>query len=322
MVYVVPSSLDKSERLIFVKHYDWEAENPTLTYSGPLSVSGCTILRDKLRHMIRIGQCAEEPPLEPVEVLAVISTKEIKLLDTSASVQELELSSGSVIVVQADGISVDRQGPLPLAYGPHGHTLRSVPVCGHLVLVALFNQTLQGDVIMSTWPTRARPYQLRVHKSMLSLIPYFKATFTNGMYESVNGRDPIHLKVGIDVEEHILREFLAFLYIRDCRRLGELSPASLISLLPLSDYYGFEELTQAVVNALGKLYAYFTGDLALQVLTTIHPLQFANKSALERVALDYIAYNFACVGKLPAFREQLDDEIYGKAVDNVARTRC
>jgi hypothetical protein len=107
----------------------------------------------------------------------------------------------------------------------------------------------------------------------------------------------VNLEIPIDVQQVVVAESLFFLYLRNSARVTKLAPTLSLALLRLSDYYGFEELSQAVVDALGKCYSSLTGELALQVLKMIHP-RGLERAQVEDMALTYIACNFSEVGKL------------------------
>jgi hypothetical protein len=106
--------------------------------------------------------------------------------------------------------------------------------------------------------------------------------------------------------------------LRNSAGTAKLALALRLALLRLADYYGFEDLSQAVADGFGKCYSSLKGELALEVLKSIHPLGLDN-AQVEDIAFTYIALNFSEVGKLAVFCEQLEDEIYEKVVDYVAR---
>jgi hypothetical protein len=206
-----------------------------------------------------------------------------------------------------------------LAYPSYGQTYPRPATVDNPVLKALYRQAMHSeltDVVLSS-PSNSPPFQVTAHKSILALIPYFKSVFTSGMSES-KATGVVNLEIPIDVEQVVLMEFIDFVYLRNNGRIANLARTLLLPLLSLADYYGFEELCQAIMDALGKCYSSLTGELALQVLKTIHPLEL-DKAQVEDMALTYIACNFSEVGKLTVFREQLEDEIYEKVVDYVAR---
>jgi BTB/POZ domain len=265
-----------------------------------------------------------ECPLAPenIQILELVSSTEFRILDVSMSIMNLRLLHGSVIVVQRKGSTPDNFDiqTTGLAYPPHGQTCPRHPTVDNPVLKALHSQAMRSeltDVVLSSSRTSFPPFQVTAHKSILALIPYFKSVFTSGMSES-KASGVVNLEIPIDVEDVVLMEFLYFVYLRNDGRIAMLAPALLFPLLRLADYYGFEELSQAIMDALGKCYSSLTGELALQVLKTIHPLGL-DKAQVEDMALTYIACNFSEVGKLTVFREQLEDEIYEKVVDYVAR---
>src|SRR5262249_53399617 len=151
---------------------------------------------------------------------------------------------------------------------------------------------------------------------VLNTIPYFKSVFTIGMSETANTT----LQIPIEIDELVFREFLRFVYLRDRARLITLSPSILLPLLELSDYYGFEELIQCIVDAFRNRYAFLSGEIALELLSTIHPFEFQNKKILEEMALEYIAFNFSEAGKLMKnFHKELEREIYENVIDYIAQ---
>jgi ICP0-binding domain of Ubiquitin-specific protease 7/BTB/POZ domain len=312
----VPLQRDASDQLLFVKHYRNRScpETKSLVYCGTLSVSESTPLRDRVKHVLRM--CESSPTLEQVQILEILSKEDFEVLDLSESIQDLELISGSVIVVQEP--TAGRNGTL--VFPPYGRTLDPPVAADNPILHLLFLQTMDGeltDVVLSSPPTTTPPFQVAAHKCILASLPYFKTAFTNGMSESTAGC-VVNLEIPIDVQQVVVHEFIRFVYLRNSTRLAKLAPALRLALLRLADYYGFEELSQAVVDSLGKCYSSLTGELALQVLRTIHPLGL-DEAQVEDMALTYIACNFSEVGKLAVFREQLEDEIYEKVVDYVAR---
>ena len=159
--------------------------------------------------------------------------------------------------------------------------------------------------------------QFTVHKNVMGLIPYFKSALTFRLSRN-NGIDVATLELPIDVDKVVFQEFLLFAYLRDEDRLSRLPLGLLLPLLQIADYYEFEHLLRSVVKALEKQYCCLTGELAIQLLSTIEPLRFENKKDLEEIALKYIVFNFPEVSKLRLFRELLQSEMCERVVDHIA----
>ena len=320
-VYVTPSRLDDKEHLLFIKYYFGATEQNSLVYCGTLAASDTTILSDQLNHMKRMANSGTSKKIQIIEIL---SSLVFRVLDVTKTVKDLELRTGSILVLQLEYPEMAIKPDVPLTglvWGPYGEEMIPTFPIQHVLTESLFDQAMHGeytDVIISAPRTSPHEFQFTVHKSVMSLLPYFKSAFTVGMRESSNNTHIVKLEVPINVDQFVFREFLCFTYLRNDSRTAKLSTGLLLSLLRLADYYGFEELVRSVVDVLAKRYRCLTGQMALQLLSTIQPLRFHNKQILKEMVLTYITFNFRDVGKLSTFRE-LDDEIYETVIDHVSR---
>ena len=318
-VYVVPSRLDDNDHLLFIKHYRGDDTKKSLVYCTSMAVSNATVLLDRLKHMKTLAGAATA---QTVQVLELLSTTHFRVLDVSKPIEDFQLCTGAVLIIQARygemAMNVPRTG---LAFGPRGRHI-IFPIVGfqHLLPKALFEQAMHGectDVIISSFHESPHTFQFTVHKNVMSVIPYFKSAFTVGMRESTN-MDVVKLELPMEVDKFVFREFLFYVYLREDTRIAMLPLGVLLPLLKLADYYGFEELLQSIGKSLERQYYSLTGEMALQLLSTIQLLQF-EKKPLEEMVLKYIAFNFREVGKLRTFRELVDDEMYEKVIDYIAQ---
>jgi len=237
-VYVVPSRLDDKEQLFFVKRY-WKErpkEGRELVYCGAVALSNVTTLLSRLKHLKTMRSINT---WQKVHILEIRSKNHFRILDPSKCVVDMELYTGTILVLQP------RSGDLPLnvpwgdlIYGPHGQ--HKVPACHHVVVKGLFAQAMRGegtDLIISAVRGCSQPFQFTVHKNVMGLIPYFKSALAFRLSENRNnGIDVATLELPIDVDRVVFQEFLFFAYLRDEDRLSRLPLGILLPLLQMADY--------------------------------------------------------------------------------------
>ena len=117
----------------------------------------------------------------------------------------------------------------------------------------------------------------KAHVDGTNVSSLWSPTFTIRTSERSTNEGVVNLEIPIDVEEVVFTEFGSFVYFRKTTRIAKLAPPLLLPLLRLADYYNFESLSRAVLNALETCYSSLTNEMpALQVSKTMHFLGLEN----------------------------------------------
>jgi hypothetical protein len=314
--------MNRKDQLLFIRFLPPQSEDKTqqVRYRGTISVND-----DSSTKLRRLGYMRDYEDQGPFEILEAVSSENFRTINPRTSIKKLGLRTGSILLLRPTS-----SGPrLPLNEGllkdiglkPYGRYKRT-ELEKHPVLKGLWRQALdaQGmDVVFTSPPASPQKFQITAHQSVLRLLLYFRSVFASGMSESKTSVESgiVKLEIPLQTSEHIFREFLMFVYFRDQTRLEKLAPGVLLRLLLLADFYGFDDLLESIAWAFEEGYSSLSEEIALQALTTIHPLEFNRKHILEEVTLHYILSNFEEVAKLRAFRE-LEDEIHDQVIEEVA----
>jgi hypothetical protein len=293
-----------------------------LSYRGTISLTGETILNERLNHIRRMCSATVSQQMQLVEIN--YPTLEVRVLVLSKSVEDLGLHTGTVLFLVPKDL-LPEQLRILASLKVSGYSAEDPSDDPAFLPSFLFDQTTRGqfcDLLMTSPPMDdgSSQFGFTLHKSVMSAIPYFSSLFASGMSEtSPKDGQMVRLVLPFAVTEFSSANSYSF---RDVTRLENLAPTQLLQLLRLADYYGFEQLVEQVQFAFDECrsYACLTAQTALDLLLTIQPLQLEFKEDLEHIALSFAAFNFKDVAVLPAFRELPEDsEIYENIVEYVAR---
>lgn len=255
-----------------------------------------------------------------VQLLDIFSATQFYFIDISKSFIEQNLRTGSIVVAQEGApVKALREPNSGLAFPPYGsHVKRqSTSISGlgaNLYLQARLGQFT--DVTLLSTSDSESPFELTAHKNVLATVPYFKVVFQSGMKESANPA-AIQLESPPWTTRWTMERFIMFVYLRNSSSLATDTIEMLSKMIRLSDYYGFDELTDVAAELVENKYSLLSEVNALELLTVIEPLQFKRKARLLRFVIEYLVFNFSRVARRPEFIELFAHDIYNAIIDAV-----
>src|SRR5271155_4217139 len=120
----------------------------------------------------------------------------------------------------------------------HQYTSTSLAVVNPLLGKALHEQAVNGlytDLaLLSATSNSENAFRLTAHRSVLATVPFFKSAFESGMRESNTSSLLVELHAPPWTSERTLKDFLAFVYLRDSQVLGPVGIDGLIELIRLA----------------------------------------------------------------------------------------
>ena len=308
--------MHRGESLLFIKYHD--GLHKRLTFYGTIDFSEYDEVSTRLPSIRKLCNLDDKTP---IRLLNVASLTTFSVISATKTFKEQELQTGSVLIVQI-WQQTNVKGSFGYlifpAYARHQYTSTSLAIVNPLLGKALHEQAINGLYTdLALLSARKNAFRLTAHRSVLATVPFFKTAFESGMRESNMSSLVVELHAPPWTSERTLKDFLAFVYLRDSQVLGPVGIDGLTDLIRLADFYGFLELMDSVATEVTRKTYLLSDGNSLELLKILDLLEFPNRKRLETLLLDYVASNYSRIGQTQEFCDLFGTDLYKLIVERV-----